>query len=483
MSITSCQNQAKELLSSIPLATLTDEGFHIDRYSEDPAVYRYFFLTSAWRKITQEEIFSSLDAGIAQRTEVYVDLPFCRKACSFCRFRPIVPTGRQQMKDYCSALKKEIRMAGELYFSRGFTASGLTCGGGTPSFLPDALFLDLVSCIKNELPFEQEFEFSLEATPDDLAGERGKRKLDCFRQAGVSRLSIGLQSFQDSILLDTHRSHSAADNVSAARNARDMGFFGINADIMLGLPGQTVESFLESLQGAVELDFHYIAINPLNFFSPGQYVLLASRSEPQCHELMSDDELRLARAAAHILLEEAGYLTYNSLDYLKKERAGSYHSCYVRHMHRGGNFLGLGHKIASILHPWQYGNYQKLDKYMGALEEGRMPIAAGCFMDEKARASRLLIGLFLLDSRMDYQAFRTQFTPETVKPFDRLMNRLEQHRFITVKDGIYEKTFGCFLLIDEIIRQIYLLAGHPFDAHTLFLGKEQFSEINTECTK
>jgi hypothetical protein len=104
-------------------------------------------------------------------------------------------------------------------------------------------------------------------------------------------------------------------------------------------------------------------------------------------------------------------------------------------------------------------------------------------MDEKARASRLLIGLFLLDSRMDYQAFRTQFTPETVKPFDRLMNRLEQHRFITVKDGIYEKTFGCFLLIDEIIRQIYLLAGHPFDAHTLFLGKEQFSEINTECTK
>jgi coproporphyrinogen III oxidase-like Fe-S oxidoreductase len=242
---------------------------------------------------------------------------------------------------------------------------------------------------------------------------------------------------------------------------------------MLGLYKQDLKDFLDSLQKTIDLDLDIITINPLTFYSAGHYITLQTMFDVHRESFLYGADILVARAAADIMLRECGYVAYNGFDYQKKMSPFPYFADYYESFYSGDNLVAAGHKTGSHVHPFQYGNYNKIHKYLDSLEKGRLPIAAGCRTGEASVVSRHLIGRFLLSDEIDYHAFRVDYSQETMKVFDALMEEFEYYGMIMRCNGIYRKTFSAFLFINEILKKIFHLGASPFDCHSRFLGKEQ----------
>ena len=162
---------------------------------------------------------------------VYVHIPFCDYHCSFCDFATVI--GRHgRMAAYTDALLAELRL--RTCDGPRRTAATIFFGGGTPSTLPVAELQRIMAGLAEALTLADDIEVSLEANPGlpDLASWQA------LRAAGISRLSIGIQSLDDRVLQAVDRRHSAADAVAALQLARQAGFRSVNADLIYGLPGQ-----------------------------------------------------------------------------------------------------------------------------------------------------------------------------------------------------------------------------------------------------
>lgn len=182
---------------------------------------------------------------------IYVHVPFCVKRCPYCGFFSS-SCGRSGYKDriseYFDLLEKELdlraRQAGAPYF-----VDSVYFGGGTPSLADPELFERLLDRIAGRFSIAPDAEISMEANPGTLTEER----LKAYRRAGVNRLSIGLQSFDEDILRTLGRIHTAEDFTRSYDDAREAGFDNINADLMFGIPGQTLRSWEDNVTKLVSM--------------------------------------------------------------------------------------------------------------------------------------------------------------------------------------------------------------------------------------
>jgi len=244
--------EARSLIVGLPLKEVIDSGLIVSRVSENPEAARYFLMFADWGKISYENIFSQMDYYTASNTQVYVDLPFCKKFCTFCAFYGVVPRNYDQMARYAKSLIKEINLIKGTYFTNGIKADALELGGGTPTFLPLELLKDIVECLNNELPFLEGHEFNFEASPETVTGQEGLEKLYYLKNAGANRMSLGIQSFVNRILEVSNRPHNLDDVLSSLENIKKVGFKRLNVDLMVGLNGQSVEDFIYSVDKAIE---------------------------------------------------------------------------------------------------------------------------------------------------------------------------------------------------------------------------------------
>ena len=172
---------------------------------------------------------------------IYLHIPFCRSKCSYCAFVSQVASSPVQ-QDYIAALCREISAA-----SGDFSVASVDTvffGGGTPSVLSSQDLAKILTLVQKNYPLQPDAEITLEANPGTLSPE----KLTELRQIGFNRLSIGVQSFDDRVLRTIGRTHSAADATKMLEQARVAGFDNVSADLMYGLPGQSEESWQNSLE-------------------------------------------------------------------------------------------------------------------------------------------------------------------------------------------------------------------------------------------
>lgn len=178
---------------------------------------------------------------------IYIHVPFCLRKCNYCDFCSFPGQGREQIETYITALKSHIAS----YSGRlgGYVADTVYFGGGTPTLLDPEDFAGIISALRGIVPIEDDAEISAECNPATADEE----KLLRIASAGVNRLSIGAQSFNDSELQLLGRLHSANDVRRIFADARRAGFDNISLDLMYGIPSQTRESFAKSLDAAIEL--------------------------------------------------------------------------------------------------------------------------------------------------------------------------------------------------------------------------------------
>jgi oxygen-independent coproporphyrinogen-3 oxidase len=182
---------------------------------------------------------------------IYIHIPFCKKACHYCDFH--FSTSLKNKEALVTALCKEIELRKDYMGSKNI--STIYFGGGTPSLLSKEELDKILNTISTHFTVAPDAEVTLEANPDDLTEE----KIAGLKQAGINRLSIGIQSFVDEHLTLMNRSHNAKQAIDAVRNAQKAGIKNISIDLIYGLPNLPIDKWRDNIKQAFELDVPHIS--------------------------------------------------------------------------------------------------------------------------------------------------------------------------------------------------------------------------------
>jgi len=287
-------------------------------------------------------------------TGVYVHIPFCDRICPYCDFA-VVRTRELAVERYCAALHAEIERAAK-------PADGIATlyfGGGTPSALPAARIATLVGHLCTTFAIEPgTLEVTLEANPS-----RGLSDLVHWREAGVNRLSVGVQSFDDAELHRLGRDHSAAQALTFLHAARAAGFENVSLDLIAGAPGQTRSSFEASLNAAVASPVTHISVYGLTIETGTPFASWFARSPLAFpDEELVADQLESADA----ILSNAGFSHYEISNFALPGYESAHNTGYWRQR----DCLAFGMSAAGYESGLRYANQREFDSYCSAMETG-----------------------------------------------------------------------------------------------------------------
>lgn len=343
---------------------------------------------------------------------VYAHIPYCASKCLYCDFPSVA--GAMPEARYVVALLKELDSVNE---RAGATLSSIYIGGGTPSLMtPDAV-KTLVNGIKSRFVSDEKIEATIEANPDSI----DKKKLDGYLEAGVNRLSIGIQSFNDSTLRAIGRRHDAAQAVNAYYAARAAGFSNIGVDLMFGIPsfgdyeGQDAAEWVETLDKALALKPEHLAIYGLTI-EDGTPLHGIALTRPKIDDLADHMEAQAEMYEYAIdRLIGAGYGHYEISNFCLPGFEGRHNRNYWL----GRDYIGLGAGAHSYLSPglnhgWgrRWWNTPSPDDYLGLgmIESGGSSVAGGETLTRlQAMIEAVMLGLRMLGSGIDAGVFKDRF--------------------------------------------------------------------------
>jgi len=252
-------------------------------------------------------------------------MPWCVRKCPYCDFNSHKAGANIDEQGYLQALIRDLEAG--LPETWGRRIESIFIGGGTPSLFSPGSIQQLISDLRARLAISPLTEITLEANPGTVDAER----FSGFVQAGVNRLSIGVQSFDDEKLKALGRIHGREEAIRAFKSARSAGFENINLDLMFGLPGQSEQSAIEDLHTAIDLAPEHISLYQLTI-EPNT---LFHHSPP---ELPADDETWSMQQVLQALLAEAGYEQYEISAYAKPGRQCRHNLNYWQF----GDYIGIG---------------------------------------------------------------------------------------------------------------------------------------------
>lgn len=297
-------------------------------------------------------------------TRLYIHIPYCRQKCPYCAFFSQEHTGND-LNRYAGLLQQEMLLAAENSAPRSKLDS-IYFGGGTPSLLDPHQIADLLHQAESLFGLEEGAEVTLEANPGTIDFQR----LAGFRQAGITRLSLGIQSFDDRMLRTLGRIHSAHQAREAFSAARRAGFENIGIDLIHALPHQTGAMWLTELRQAEQLAPEHLSIYGLTIEEGTPF---AAQYDNDSRLLPDEDLAAEMFETADEFLEAHGYEHYEIANYARTGFRSRHNSGYWK---RDG-YLGLGAGAHSFLRDAGFGtrfsNAADLDEYSTALQHGALP--------------------------------------------------------------------------------------------------------------
>lgn len=330
---------------------------------------------------------------------VYIHIPFCRHKCVYCDFNSYA--GQESVfAPYLDAVQREISMRSELLADAERRAvRTLYIGGGTPTVLPVDDLIALIRLAQTAFTLPSGSEITVEANPGTISVEG----LTALRTAGVSRLSLGVQSFDDAALASLGRIHSGQEARQAICGARAAGFDNLSLDLMFGLPGQTLSSWQADVEVALSLTPEHLSL----------YALTVEPGTPLAEDIAHggvaapDDDLAADMYVwTEARLVTAGYDHYEISNWARPGFECQHNLIYWRNQ----PYLGLG----AGAHGWWRGkrraNIAQPDRYVAAIQAGQMPIDWEEKIERRLEMGEtMMMGLRLLQEGVEYARFANRF--------------------------------------------------------------------------
>jgi putative oxygen-independent coproporphyrinogen III oxidase len=327
----------------------------------------------------------SLVASQRPPLALYVHLPWCVRKCPYCDFNSRPLTGGLPERAYVDALLADL--AGETRVPEGRPLVSIFLGGGTPSLFSPEAVARLLAGVRERLVLAPACEITLEANP----GAADAARFRDYRGAGVNRLSIGVQSFDDGCLRRIGRIHDAREAERAVAAAADAGFANVNVDLMYGLPGQTGAGALADLRRALALDATHISHYQLTL-EPGTAF---HRHPPR---LPGEDVAWRMQTQCQALLRETGFEHYEVSAYARRGRRCRHNLNYWRF----GDYLGIGagahgKRTDAAGRIWRTEKHRDPRRYLGATGAGDFVAARRAVAAEEAAFEFMLNALRLVE--------------------------------------------------------------------------------------
>lgn len=368
---------------------------------------------------------------------LYIHIPFCIKKCAYCDF--LSWSGdKDQKEEYVRDLEQEIRSYKT--FAADYQVSTVYFGGGTPSILETGQIERIMEALRQTFRIEKKAEITLEMNP----GTARKEKLKVYRQLGINRLSIGIQSVKNENLKLLGRIHTYEDFLESYHMAREAGFDNISGDLISSLPGQTLEEWKEELEILIRTPLEHLSVYQLIIEEGTEFYERYGEHE----ELLPDEETsREIYLWTGEYLENQGFRQYEISNYA---RAGKESRHNLRYWERK-DYLGLGLGAASMIRNMRMSNTRDWEKYRTGCRDPRKIREEVEFLEEPRQIEEFMF-LGLRKTRgVSRKEFRRTFGKDLDLIYEKTLKKY-------LENGMLQESGDRIFLSEEGI----LLSNHIF---------------------
>ncbi len=342
------------------------------------------------------------DTMVPAPEHLYLHIPFCTNKCYYCDFNVFVWQGDGWVDQYLDALEHEMKWRVQIHPPK--LLKTIYIGGGTPSILTPKQLERLFTMLNLYFPLsDPAYEMTLEVNPGTLTGE----KCAVLRHYGVNRLSIGVQSFNDRLLQQIGRRHTADDAKRVVELARSYGFDNLTLDLMFGLPEQSMNDFKASLAMIEQLEVEHLSAYNLRIEEQTLFHVWQNQNRIQ----LPPEDLEVEMYDYLIeSLERIGLNQYEISNFARPGRESQHNLAYWLNR----NYYGLGAGAHGYIGQLRYENIEPLRPYMKAIES-RLPIQEQHLVSEQERIEEMLFLGLRLNAGITYHRFAEEWAPRTLQ--------------------------------------------------------------------
>jgi oxygen-independent coproporphyrinogen-3 oxidase len=379
---------------------------------------------------------------------MYLHIPFCRKRCHFCYFRVYTDKNAQEVNSYLDTVARVHELYAGLPSVAGRTLDFVYFGGGTPSFLSTKQLDGLVSRLTAKMPWSDAEEVTFECEPGTLT----EGKLTAIKQIGVTRLSLGIENFDDRILEVNGRAHRSPEVYRSYEFARALGFPQINVDLIAGMLGETDENWRRCVEQTIVLQPDSVTIYqmelPFNTTISGNLIKNTGRFDPVA---AWSTKRRWVREAFE-MLEAAGYHVLSAYTAVKNP---STRFVYTDRLWQGADMMGLGVASFGHINGVHVQNHDTWEAYAAAVDRGEIPLSRAYRPTAEERMIRELV-LQLKRGSIRPSYFRDKYQVDVLTRFRDELASLVDGGWLTLGADVVSLTREGLLRVDALLKRFFL---------------------------
>ena len=426
-----------------------------DHEIEKTAAGNYFVSNyppySFWLPEKVSEALEALDRGPTSDTPlgIYLHIPFCRKRCHFCYFRVYTGVKSSEIRLYIDAAIEELTIYREKAFIENRKPKFVYFGGGTPSYLSTQQLMTLTDAMKKILPWDAAEEVTFECEPGTLT----ESKIQFIREIGVTRLSLGVENFDDHILHINGRAHRTKEIIRAYEWAKNANFSQINIDLIAGMLEETSEKWERTIAKAIELEPDSITIYQMEI--PYNTTIYKRMKEAgKLYAPIADWQTKREWLAyAFDSFERAGYSITSAYTAVKHPEKTTF--VYRDHLWRGADLMSLGVASFSHINGTHYQNESNIDQYLARIHRGELPIYRALTpTPEELLIRELILQLKLGHVKTDY--FQHKFGIDIRERFSKPLSMLRDQNYLTERNHELSLNRAGLLRIDALLHEFFL---------------------------
>jgi len=407
---------------------------------------------SVWPSDNVQEALQALDKPGDQKNPLglYVHIPFCRKRCHFCYFKVYTGVNAAQVNDMLDKLVLELEMYADKPFINGRQLDFVYFGGGTPSYLSVKQLTSLTNRLKTFLPWDETKEVAFECEPGTLTED----KLKAIKDLGVTRLSLGVENFDDKILELNGRAHRGGEIGRAYEWARSVNFDQINVDLIAGMVGESEENWKDCVSKVIEMDADSVTIYQMEVpYNTGIYKEMKEQNADSAPIADWPTKRRWVDYAFKEL-EANGYDIASAYTAVKKKE-NPIQFVYRDRLWEGADMISLG--VASFAHiaGTHFQNKKELADYNESIEKGELPLWRAYTPTKEERLIReFILQLKLGKLKTDY--FQNKYGVDVIDRFKDALTGWKEHDYLNFNESEVCLTREGLLRADSLLPAFFL---------------------------
>jgi len=359
--------------------------------------------------------------NLLKEIAVYIHIPFCSNKCYYCDFVSF-PRLDKRIDEYVDCLIKEMEMYKDTL--KEYTVETVFIGGGTPSYIDEKYILRILDYLYHNYRSDEIREITIEVNPETVDYE----KVKAYRDIGINRISIGLQSTNDNLLMQVGRKHTFSDFLRSYEIIEKAGYKNISVDLMFGLPNQSIDDCINSLENVIDLNVNHISYYSLiieentimnKWYKEGRIKLPDENTEREMYHIGVE------------LLKSKGYKHYEISNFAKHGYECKHNLFYWKIK----PYVGFGISSHSNIGNRRFWNHSKYSNYIDTINDGGIPVEGEEYIDNDMQMAEFMImGLRLIDG-VNKDEFKKRFNVDIEEKYGRALNKHFTQGLITEENG------------------------------------------------